>query len=256
MDPSTQITLALTHFNREAMLLESFAQVIDDPRIGEVVISDDASTDGSYERLVQRFQGTKVKVFRNSQNLDCYANKAEAVWRSQFDWVILFDSDNIIGKGYLDVLYALPKWEEGVIYCPDFAMPHFPYFLWSGVTIDRHNVSSFMGQPVLREVMTRKGKVKRMVLDPAGSRFRCLLNTANYFVPRALYLKVWDDTVDPHTADSIYFAYLWLKSGGKLRVVPGLRYIHRIHPLSHYRLNCHKTGEFLSQVEQKLMNLR
>lgn len=42
------ITLALTHWNRFDMLCESFAQVIDDERIGEIVIVDDHSDDGSY----------------------------------------------------------------------------------------------------------------------------------------------------------------------------------------------------------------
>jgi len=255
MDPSTQITLALTHFNREAMLLESFAQVIDDPRIGEVVISDDASTDGSYERLVERFQGSKVKVYQNPTNLDCYRNKAEAIRLCTSDWVILLDSDNIIGKDYLDVLFSLPSWDKDVIYCPDFAMPHFSYVHWGGKMIDRHNVSSLMGCPSPCRVMTRRGMVTKMVLDPISSRFRCLLNTANYFLHRDSYLEVWEGGVNPHTADSIYMSFLWFRSGRRYYVVPGLRYIHRIHPMSHYRLHNHKTGNFLPEVEKKLMDL-
>jgi hypothetical protein len=42
------ITLAPTHHNRFEFLLESIALVLKDARLGEIVISDDVSADGSY----------------------------------------------------------------------------------------------------------------------------------------------------------------------------------------------------------------
>src|SRR4051812_27159120 len=99
------ISLALTHYNRFQFLTECIEQIKDDPRIGEIVISDDASTDDSYNRLALRYAADeKIKLFRNETNLDCYANKREAVYQCRSAWVILFDSDNILTKEYLDVI--------------------------------------------------------------------------------------------------------------------------------------------------------
>lgn len=229
------ITLALTHYNRRDFLIESISKVIEDSRISEVVISDDCSTDSSFGDLLVHYKHfPKVHIFKNQHNVDCYANKRAAVLRATNDWVILFDSDNILPVSYLDALFALKCWDADVLYCPEFAEPHFDYTAFSGLTVDRTNVAMLLGKP----------------------KFECALNTANYFVNRRSYLDVWDGSVDPHTADSIYQAYNWLKSGRRIFFVPGLRYFHRIHNGSHYKLNVHKTGNFAQQVESKLRQLR
>jgi len=234
MDPNQKVTLTITHWNRFPMLVECVAGVRSDPRIGEIVISDDASTDGSWEQMQEFFKhNDKVKLFRNETNLDCYRNKAEALRRSQ-GWCILFDSDNIITADYLNVLYALPVWDAKMAYCPDFAEPEFDYRSFAGMTFDLRNIS----------------------LHALDRRFRCALNTANYFMHRDDYLEVWDGTVDPHTADSIYQNYNWIKSGRRLHIVKGLRYRHRVHDQSHYKLNIGKTGRFHQEVEMKLLQLK
>jgi hypothetical protein len=86
--------------------------------------------------------------------------------------------------------------------------------------------------------------------------FDNFLNTANYFVSRADYLAVWDATLNPYTADSIYQAYNWLRSGRKMLGVPGLHYFHRVHKESHYKLNVHKTGKLAKLLVDKLRSLR
>jgi len=78
----------------------------------------------------------------------------------------------------------------------------------------------------------------------------------NYFVNRTQYLRVWDGSVNPYTADSLYQNYNWFKSGNKMFVVPGMTYMHRIHQGSHYILNNHKTGNFYQETEQKLKELK
>lgn len=53
------LSLAITHYNRYEMVVESFAQVIDDVRLSEILIMDDCSTDGSYEKLRDHFKGNE-----------------------------------------------------------------------------------------------------------------------------------------------------------------------------------------------------
>ena len=55
--------------------------------------------------------------------------------------------------------------------------------------------------------------------------------------------------------------YLWLLNGGKLFVVPGLTYQHTVdnhqgEEGGHYQANCHKTGNFHQEIEQKLRELK
>ena len=46
------VTLAITTYNRIDMTVKSFAQVLDDPRITEIVIVDDHSTDQIFAVLL------------------------------------------------------------------------------------------------------------------------------------------------------------------------------------------------------------
>lgn len=217
------------------MVVDAFMSVLEDTRIGEVVISDDCSTDGSYALLLKRFEKeSKVRVVRNVKNFDCYKNKVLAVTRCKNEWVVLFDSDNTITTSYLDALYKLPHWKTDTFYCPTFAKPHFDYRNLTGMRMNRSNVSS---------CASLKG-------------FDCALNTANYFVPRRNYVDVWDDSLDPHTSDTIFQAFNWLKAGGQLEFVQGLEYFHRVHEGSHYKQNVHKTGDVHRRILVNLRNMR
>lgn len=233
--PLTRISIVIPTYCRFEMLCESFEQVIHDDRIREVVISDDYSNDGSFERILEVFKDDpKVRVFRNKENMDCYANKRQAVELSTSDWVILFDDDNILDQSYIDRLYGMNIWDANTIYAPEWARPHFNYQTFAGQLISKRNVARFMTM----------------------NHFKTALNTCNYFVNRQSFLEVWDGSVNPHTADSLYQAYNWLAKGKRIMVVAGLQYFHRVHEGSHYKRNLKKTGDFARVIEQKLRMLR
>lgn len=225
-----QISIALTHYNRFDMLVKSVEQVIADPRVGEIVISDDKSTDGSYDKILGWASlRPKIKPFQNQKNLDCYRNKQNAVFRSSFEYVILLDSDNIIGPDYLNCIYRY-IFQPDVILAPDLAAPTFDYRHLGGRTVTKSNLEEFIDE----------------------RHFFTALNTCNYFVHRKSYLEVWDPGIDPHTADSLYQAYRWVSSGKRIHFVQGLTYYHRVHKESHFKLNCHKTGNLAKEIEGKL----
>lgn len=235
-----QISLCIPTYNRKDLLQKSFEKVFDNEAITEIVISDDCSDLGVYADMQALFEGMpKIKLFRNEKNKDCYQNKKIAVELATNKWVILLDSDNVIDFDYLFRIFQLMEWKEDTAYLPSFAAPHFDYRKYEGLEITKENVQHYMHDPT----------------------FTTCLNTHNHFVNRKFYLKCWDGSVDPHTADSIYMNYLYLKNGGKLYVVPGLTYQHRVdnhynEQPGHYQTNCHKTGNFHSEVEQMLKALR
>lgn len=208
------LSLAITSFNRYEMVIESFSQVVADDRLSDIIILDDCSTDGSYERLVKHFAGNeKVRVIRQAKNRGMGQNKRDAISYARNEWVIILDSDNVISKDYIDSLTitdfetASIKDKKGTILCPYFASPKFNY-------------SKFIGQ-IINSV-----NVKHVIKDEMGY---CLLNTCNYVVHRDIYLRVYEQNTSMKGTDTIWFNYLWLKAGYSFYVVPGMQYFHRVH---------------------------
>jgi glycosyltransferase involved in cell wall biosynthesis len=231
-----KLSLAITSYNRYEMTVESFAQVIDDPRIDDILILDDASTDGSYEKLRDHFSGNeKVRVIRQAQNRGMLLNKAAAVALSKNEWVILWDSDNIIGQTYLNAhfnisVYGEPQLYRDTIYMPEYAKPQFDYRQFSGKKFDRHNSID-------------------LIRDKMGN---CLLNTCNYLVHRDTYGKVFEENPEMKGTDTLWFNYLWLKAGNSFYVVPGMQYYHRQHEgstwLQHADYNMTKAAELNKKI--------
>lgn len=236
------ITIAITTYNRTTLLFESFAQVINDDRVTEIVISDDNSRDEVYQAVAKYCKDhIKITLYRNDVNLDCYKNKRQAISLSSNEWVILLDSDNKISKEYIDRVESLivSGLNPRTIYQPEFARPHFNFEKYSGINITKNNVGKLI----------------------SDETFQTMLNAANYLVNRDEYLKVWDRTVDPVTSDSIFQAYNWLKSGNSIYVVPGLNYYHRVNnhngeEQSHYVSNIRNTPHgFHHSIVSKLKEM-
>lgn len=220
-----KIGVCIPTYMRPKMTMRCFMNVYHDERVAQIVIVDDASTNENWERLVDLCRGMdKIRLVRNTENLDCYANKYAAICHSGMDWNCLWDSDNDFDTVYLDKIFEIGNWEEDTAYLPSFAAPHFDYRKYEGLLVTKNNVSQYAHD----------------------STFTTALNTANYFVNRSFYMKCWDSTVDPHTADSIYMNCQYLKNDGKLFIVPGLTYTHRVddhvgEEAGHYVTNLHKT---------------
>jgi glycosyltransferase involved in cell wall biosynthesis len=228
-----QLTIAIPSFNRYELTLDSFASVYDDERIAEIVIVDDASDlDLFYTLKAAVSSMKKVRLIRNLTNVDCYKNKYNAISLCLTDYIIILDSDNKIDKSYLDAIYG-QQWDAKTIFAPSFAKPTFDYRAFSGLTITKENINQWYDEKM----------------------FSTMLNTMNFSINRDEYLKVWDGSVNPHTADSIYFNYCWLKNGGSIKVVEGMEYNHLVHSGSHYVNNVSKTGNFYQEVEDKIRQL-
>lgn len=229
-----QISFCLTNYNRSDLIIKSFAQILGDERIGEIIISDDCSNIGTYQHLVDYFKfNPKVKFFRNYSRLGCYENKHQSVLNATFKWCVVADSDNEYDTKFIDKIYE-QQWNENTILQPDFLKPVFDYRRFSGITITKENVWSFIGKPM----------------------FDCLLNSMNFFINRDEYLRVWQPRANILGADSIYFNYLWFKAGNKMLVVPGLDYNHLVHEGSNYKEHERKSAPQAKEIEKLLKQMR
>lgn len=234
-----KLTLAITVYNRYEMLLESFAGVIDDDRIDEILIMDDHSDDEYWKKIQElpKFN-PKIKVVRQLKNRGMSVNKRDAIFHSKNEWVIIFDSDNVIGKDYLDSLFK--EWRKdrpipGIIYCPSFAKPMFDYRAYCNIFLDYKNAAKKLATG------------ERMI--------NCFFNTCNYVVNREWYLNVWKENGEIKATDTIYFNYLWLKEGKGFLVVQDMTYDHRVHGGSGFLQNADYNMKKAEEIKKLIMAL-
>lgn len=225
------LTLAITTYNRFQYLRESFEQVISHPRITEIILMDDCSDIHVFKQIeVLKELSPKIKVYRQAKNRGMSRNKADAIGFAENDWVIIFDSDNIIGMDYID---AIPRdLIIQVIFHPDAAMPHFDFrkYRGGGYLID---------------------KIKNLIKEPL---FNTMLNACNYVVNRDEYLRIYQENTEHKASDTIWMAYLWLKAGNGFYVVPGMEYEHRVHDKSGFLQDAAYNMNQVQEVRKLIMN--
>ena len=224
-----KVSLAIPAYNSSAYLRNNLNKIITDPRIEEVIICDDFSSDIS--QLEISLQGlNKVKLIKNTKNIGATDNKNQAVAACKTSWTILLDADNIIDTKYLDALYRC-YWGNGdIIYCPVFARPKFNFSFISGKYLDKNYVATHMEDRLLP-----------------------FLNDGNYLVPTKEYVKCAQQVSGTNLIpDVILFALFWLKAGNKFHVVPGLEYDHTMHPDSLWMRN-QERGMYEVQVIRAAM---
>ena len=211
-----KLSLAITNFNRYDLLLKSFKKVVDDSRISEIIIYDDASDWDVQESLRESVKGfpDKVKLFLGVKNVGMSRAKRNAISLCENEFAIILDSDNVISPSYIDALEGF-FWDDGTIMMPEMAAPNFDYRAFSGVTFDSSNVNEYLDRPL----------------------FEALLNTSNYVVPVLKYLKVYQEDKTVKETDTVHFAYHWLRNGYQFKVIEGLRYDHLVHPDSGWLKN-------------------
>lgn len=222
------ISLAIPNFNRSDFVIESFIQVINNTMIDEIIIVDDCSSIDVFDKLsmlVADLNNSKVKLYRNDVNLKPFMNKYETVKKCSNDWVILLDSDNVIDNSYIEVVLKLDI-EEDTIYNPEILYKlnkedvGWTYKEYNNLIINRNNAKQYIDV----------------------GNFETCLNTGNYYFNRKKYIHVVEhnhnhNDIKTSVNDALYFSYLWLLSGNKIKVVPGLYYIHRVHDGSWYLNN-------------------
>lgn len=250
-----KLSLCITTYNRYDLLKESYAQVIDDPRISEIIIVDDASNDPGIKEKVNSLAGGKVKVFHQVDNRGMSRNKADAISYASNEWVIIFDSDNIIGKDYLDAFYQLAIEGEAYyefgkianiekfIFCPDFAKPNFDY---RDFKIGNGGIGIRSGIYAARQ----------SAFEIKNDSFNCLLNTCNYIVNRDFYLKTYQYNPKHIASDTVWHNYNHLKAGGLLVVVPGMQYEHRTHKGSGFLQGVEHNMRMQAEVRKMIMELK
>ena len=218
--PAAPVSVAITTYRSESFIAEALQGLKGDARCDEVVILDDGSPEESFARMqvaAETAMGQVVRVRRQPENVGAFRNKVGVLAECRNEWAVLLDADNTLPRAYLDRLFRLKVWVPDVIYCPERAEPAFDFARYAGRVLDARATG-------------------RLLADERNRDLRVLLNTGNFFVhvPTLRRRLAAHAHVPIRSACSITLNYLWLVQGGRLYVVPGLAYGHRVHGGSNF----------------------
>jgi len=231
-------SVGIAHHNRGAVIARSLRNLLNHPSVSEVVIVDDGSSVSEFEALRQQVRlidkTGRVKIHRRDENRGALLTKLECVEKCSTDWVLILDSDNTAFTDYLDHLEALAPSDPKIIYCADWAYPYFPFHELSGMTLDF-------------------GKSSKLLISRVLKR-NYLLNDGNYLVNRNRYLKVISTIgkIPSDVVDVLVVNYLWLSQGGKLDVIPGAKYMHRVDELSFWSQTAEASKKRLLAIYERI----
>lgn len=203
-----KFSLCISTYNRPEWVMESFRQVLYDPRIDDIVILDDCSEADNFQKVFEAVKDMPhVELYHNAINIGMGATKRKVVSFAKNPWVILFDDDNIIAPNYLDAIEAQGILNPETYYLPDFLMPHFNLTQYAWDYIDRSNI---------RDILSSQDG-------------QALMNACNMVVQRDRYLSDYAAPEVESASDTLWQGYNHLKNGGNFFVVPNMRYFHRVH---------------------------
>ena len=106
------LSIIIVNFNTKELLLRCLHSIFQSkPKIKyEVIVVDNASTDGSLESL-SNFQvpTTNFQLIRNRKNLGFAKANNQAIKRAKAEFILLLNSDTEVEKGAIDQLYYFAK---------------------------------------------------------------------------------------------------------------------------------------------------
>ncbi len=100
-----QISIVIVNWNTEALLRQCLASIMAHPPTGafEVIVVDNASTDGSVSMVRDEFPG--VLLLTNEKNVGFAAGNNRAIEASAGDTILLLNSDTVVRPGALEALW-------------------------------------------------------------------------------------------------------------------------------------------------------
>lgn len=245
-----KISVAITTYQRIEFVREAIYSCVKQNMVDEVIIVDDASTNGLIEKIKPDIEAlphnekAKIKTYQNDKNIGMLRNKERSVRLAKNNWVIMLDSDNELSQDYFEAIEkeVMPKIESSendvsnIIFCPEKALPNFDFNVFSNSYITPKSISEWENT------------------NHFGS-LQVLLNTCNYLVNRRFYLESFIDNDNIKGSDTIYHAYNHFKNGGKLFVVKDMIYTHRVHPNSTWMQHADKNMADAKAILNQIISL-
>lgn len=94
------ISVIIPNWNAGDMLREAVLSIADDPAVGEIIVVDNASTDGSADRLAE-LDLPQLVLICNDQNVGATKARHIAVQRASYEIIAFLDADDLLSTGAL-----------------------------------------------------------------------------------------------------------------------------------------------------------
>jgi glycosyltransferase involved in cell wall biosynthesis len=92
------VSVIIPNFNNEPYIEQCIRSVADDPAVGEIILYDDCSTDGSVE-IAGSLSITKLRILRGKENVGATRAREASVRVSSGDLLCFLDADDFLSPG-------------------------------------------------------------------------------------------------------------------------------------------------------------
>lgn len=243
------ITLAIPFYNTSQYFLDCIKYAVDNEFVSEIVVNDDRSTSEEWEnlnRIVESLNVSKIKIFRNDENIKSFRNKYVTVTKSTNEWVYLLDSDNHPFKNTYSILEQVDQTLDYICYSPRKLFCKYDYQYQNQTVSDYSFEYNLIGIEESKDAISKKTEW-----------FDWFLNTGNYFFNRNFYLNSLEEAflndstprLEADTAASFYFL---LKNSGKFKVLENLFHNHRLRHDSTWNV-CGQYSQLSVEYYKKLI---
>ena len=122
----TKVTVLLPVYNNKEDVLNAIQSVIDQTFTDwELIIIDDASTDGTWDVLNDFFNKTpyksKIVLLRNEKNSGVYVSLNEGLLKAKGEYIARVDSDDRLDKRMLAINVNILDRSPGIVVCQSYA---------------------------------------------------------------------------------------------------------------------------------------
>lgn len=227
------LSVAITSYESSRFIRPLIDKIVDIDQIDDIIIVDDGSTDyDQLEKLVMDLKCDKISLMKNSSNIGALKNKYTAVSFCKNEFVSLIDSDNTIDESYIRSI----DFTSDALQMPSFAKPSFDY-------------RSIIGNYSL------EGVKELLSSDNTCNKTMMCLNTGNFTFQKDRYLDIMKNNLDypAHAACSMYPTYLWLKSGGIIKIVDSMEYEHTTRYDSYWMKNSHTSEIVVTELRDLIL---
>jgi GT2 family glycosyltransferase len=104
MQNNPLVSVVIPTYNRKKILDRLLSSILKSTyKKMEIIIIDDASSDGTYEFIQKKYKNNKsIKIFRNKKNMFAAGSKNEGLRRAKGEYIAFIDDDNVVDKKMFD----------------------------------------------------------------------------------------------------------------------------------------------------------
>ena len=245
------ISLAIPFYNTSRYFKDAVSSSINNDFVSEIVVTDDGSTDQEWDNInniIKDSESDKFKLYRNEHNLGGFKNKYKTVENSTSDWVYLLDSDNHPNDDTLNVIESLGELDPNICYSP------FSLLLHKDFETEPYDIVSYdFGYDLISMHEAQDALLKKT------KYFDWFLNTGNFVFNRQKYLERMHDSYTNNektaAADVCAFSYHWLRDNGLYKIVPDMKYFHRVRSDSYWVSEASSSQPLSDSYHKKIIDL-